>query len=121
MKKGIYILCCIGFMYWFSVHNGILCKANSVIHQTSQIIQKEETIVKVAEYSNARNNPEIVSPKDMLENTFRNVLNEQDFGGDRYDRLVINYMGKNVLNESTEYIREQEKIRGVSIVKGGAY
>jgi len=81
----------------------------------------EETIVKVAEYSNARNNPEIVSPKDMLENTFRNVLNEQDFGGDRYDRLVINYMGKNVLNESTEYIREQEKIRGVSIVKGGAY
>ena len=34
-------------MYWFSVHNGILCKANSVIHQTSQIIQKEETIVKV--------------------------------------------------------------------------
>ena len=47
MKKGIYILCCIGFMYWFSVHNGILCKANSVIHQTSQIIQKEETIVKV--------------------------------------------------------------------------
>lgn len=47
MKKVIYILFCIGFIYWFSIKQGILCKASSIIHQTSQIIQKEEKIVKV--------------------------------------------------------------------------
>lgn len=81
----------------------------------------EETIVKVAEYSNSRNNPEIISPKDMMENSFRNVLNEKDFGGERYDRLIINYMDKKIFDENIEHIREQEKIKGVSVVKGGAY
>ncbi|MCM1260720.1 MAG: hypothetical protein NC182_06280 [Prevotella sp.] len=47
MKKGIYIFCCTCFIYCLSIKQGILCKANSVIHQTSQIIQKEEQIVKV--------------------------------------------------------------------------
>ena len=47
MKKGIYIVLCICFIGWLSVKQGILCKANSVIYQTSQIIQKEEKIVKV--------------------------------------------------------------------------
>lgn len=36
----------------------------------------EETIVRVAEYSNARSNPEIVSPKDMMKETFKEAIEE---------------------------------------------
>ena len=36
----------------------------------------EETIVRVAEYSNARSNPEIVSPKDMMKDTFKEAIEE---------------------------------------------
>lgn len=51
MKKGIYILFCVCFVYWVSIKQGIVSKANPVIHQTSQSIQKEEKIVKVLDDS----------------------------------------------------------------------
>ncbi|MCI9434782.1 MAG: hypothetical protein HFI86_05900 [Bacilli bacterium] len=76
----------------------------------------DETIVRVAEYSNARSNPEVVSPVDIMDRTFRNALNDTNLGT-RIDRLTIKYLDENVYDGVVEYINEQNRIKGVSIIK----
>lgn len=41
-------------------------------------VLSEETLVRVAEYSNARSNPEIVSPRDMMKETMKEALEESN-------------------------------------------
>lgn len=45
--------------------------------ETGGVLDKE-TIVRVAEYSNARSNPEIVSPRDMMKETMKEALEESN-------------------------------------------
>lgn len=77
----------------------------------------EETLVRVAEYSNANSNPEIVSPVALMDSTFRNALRDVDLGT-RIDRLTIKYLDENVYDGTIEYINEQTRIKGVSVIKG---
>lgn len=77
----------------------------------------EETLVRVAEYSNANSNPEIVSPVALMDSTFRNALQDVDLGT-RIDRLTIKYLDENVYDGAIEYINEQTRIKGVSVIKG---
>lgn len=81
----------------------------------------DETLAVFGEYSNAKSNPEITSPVSLMRETFREVLSEFELGGTRVDRLCINYLGKNVMDENLEYINEQQKIKGVQIIKDGGY
>ena len=76
----------------------------------------EETLVRVAEYSNAKSNPEIVSPVELMDSTFRNALKSTDFGT-RIDRLTIKYLDENVYDGAIEYINEQSRLKGVSVIK----
>lgn len=77
----------------------------------------QETIVRVAEYSNAQSKPEIISPVDLMDRTFRNALEDVDFGT-RIDRLTIKYLDENVYDGAIDYINEQTRIKGVSVIKG---
>ena len=76
----------------------------------------EETLVRVAEYSNANSNPEIVSPANLMDSIFRNALGDVDLGT-RVDRLTIKFLDENVYDGAIEYINEQSRIKGVSVIK----
>lgn len=78
----------------------------------------EETLVRVAEYSNAKSNPEIISPRDMMAETFRDVLEEADFSGTRIDRLTLKVLDETVYDGAIDYINEKSRIKGVSVIKG---
>lgn len=84
-------------------------------------VATEPLIAEIGEYSNAKSNPEIVSPLSIMKQAFRDVLSEMDFGGTRVDKLVVDVAGKNFYDDSIDYINRKTTRRGVSVVKEGAY
>lgn len=76
----------------------------------------QETLVRVAEYSNAKSNPEIISPIDIMDRTFRNVLSDTDFGT-RVDRLCVNVAGENFYDGAIDYINDKSERLGVTVIK----
>lgn len=53
-----------------------------------------ETIVRVAEYSNAKSNPEIVSPKDMMKETFKEAIEESGMKNAQTQKVDVEVHGK---------------------------
>lgn len=60
--------------------------------ETGGVLDKE-TIVRVAEYSNARSNPEIVSPRDMMKETMKEALEESNMNN-ASQKVDVNITGK---------------------------
>lgn len=60
--------------------------------ETGGVLDKE-TIVRVAEYSNARSNPEIVSPRDMMKETMKEALEESSMNNTS-QKVDVNITGK---------------------------
>lgn len=60
--------------------------------ETGGVLDKE-TIVRVAEYSNARSNPEIVSPRDMMKETMKEALEESNMNNTS-QKVDVNINGK---------------------------
>lgn len=60
--------------------------------ETGGVLDKE-TIVRVAEYSNAKSNPEIVSPKDMMKETMKEALEESNINNTS-QKVDVNITGK---------------------------
>lgn len=60
--------------------------------ETGGVLDKE-TIVRVAEYSNARSNPEIVSPRDMMKETMKEALEESNMKKTS-QKVDVNITGK---------------------------
>ncbi len=54
----------------------------------------EETIVRVAEYNNAKSNPEIVSPKDMMKETFMEAIEESGMNTQMNQKLEVEVTGE---------------------------
>ncbi len=76
----------------------------------------EETAVVVGEYANARQDPEIISPRSMMEDAFRSVLNEKEESGTRVEKLVINVMDDNFYDGAIDYINSESARKGVSVI-----
>lgn len=53
-----------------------------------------ETIVRVAEYSNAKSNPEIVSPRDMMKETFKEAIEESGMKNNQTQKVDVEVHGK---------------------------
>ena len=83
----------------------------------SGTVAYEPVVAQIAEYAGARNNPEIVSPVNMMKSAFRDVLNEFDTSGTRFDRLVINVAGENFYDDTIDYINDKSERMGVSVIK----
>lgn len=77
----------------------------------------EPTTAIFGEYANARSNPEITSPISIMKDSFRDVLNEFDFGGTRVEKLVINVADENFYDGAIDYINEKNARKGVSVIK----
>lgn len=60
--------------------------------ETGGVLDKE-TIVRVAEYSNAKSNPEIVSPRDMMKETMKEALEESNMNNTS-QKVDVNITGK---------------------------
>jgi phage-related protein len=60
--------------------------------ETGGVLDKE-TIVRAAEYSNARSNPEIVSPRDMMKETMKEALEESNMNNTS-QKVDVNITGK---------------------------
>ena len=60
--------------------------------ETGGVLDKE-TIVRVAEYSNASSNPEIVSPRDMMKETMKEALEESNMNNTS-QKVDVNITGK---------------------------
>ena len=60
--------------------------------ETGGVLDKE-TIVRVAEYSNARSNLEIVSPRDMMKETMKEALEESNMNNTS-QKVDVNITGK---------------------------
>lgn len=78
----------------------------------------EETLVRVAEYSNAKSNPEIISPRDMMKDVMKEALEESETSGTRIDRLTLKILDKTFYDDAIDYINEKSRIKGVSVIKG---
>lgn len=77
----------------------------------------EKTTAIFGEYANARSNPEITSPVSLMKESFRDVLNEFEFGGTRIDTLKIDVAGDNFYQGAVDYINEENIRKGVNIIK----
>lgn len=60
---------------------------------TGGVLDKE-TIVRVAEYSNARSNPEIVSPRDMMKETMKEAIEESNSNSNQKQKLEVEITGE---------------------------
>lgn len=56
-------------------------------------VLNEETLVRVAEYSNAKSNPEIVSPKDMMKETMKEAIAESQINN-QPQQVDVNITGE---------------------------
>ena len=54
----------------------------------------EETVVKVAEYSNAKSNPEIVSPRDMMKETMKEAIEETGMNNQQNKKQEVEVYGR---------------------------
>ena len=57
----------------------------------------EDTIVRVAEYSNAKSNPEIVSPRDMMKETMKEAILESGMNNPN-QKLEVEVVGETRIN-----------------------
>ena len=77
----------------------------------------EETHAVIGEYANARHDPEIVSPVSILKESFRSVLDDFEFGGTRFEKLVVNVAGENFYDDTIDYINDKSERMGVNVIK----
>lgn len=80
-------------------------------------VADEPIVAQIGEYANAKTNPEIVSPVSMMKDSFRDVLNEVEFGGTRIDKLCIDVAGENFYDDTIDYINDKSERKGVSVIK----
>lgn len=57
-------------------------------------VLKEETVVRVAEYSNARSNPEIISPRDMMKDTVKEAMAELGLNNSGTQKVEVDITGE---------------------------
>lgn len=80
----------------------------------------DETIVQVAEYSNSYTNPEIVTPQNIMEETFDRVMsryqNNNSNSNEGIKQLVIQFGSHKVAVEMESLIREAHRRNGTASI-----
>lgn len=76
----------------------------------------EATTVIAGEYSGARTNPEIVTPQNIMRDTFEDVLSSYS-GNEQPLHLTIQYLGKDIFDDTIDYINEKTRRAGKCVIK----
>ena len=83
-------------------------------------VLKVPTVAEMAEYPGARQNPEIVTPQNIMEETFDRVLSRyQDSNNSQPIRVQVYFGAKNVIDEVIDGINEKTRRTGRAQIKVG--
>lgn len=78
----------------------------------------EETLVRVAEYSNAKSNPEIVSPKDIMKDTFKEAIDESGLNQQSQQEVKVEVVGETKI-KGDDLVITYDKAKNNKGYKGG--
>lgn len=76
----------------------------------------EATTVLAGEYSGAKTNPEIVTPQNIMRDTFEDVLSNYSGNGQPL-HLTIQYLGKEIFDDTIDYINQKTRRTGKCVIK----
>lgn len=83
-------------------------------------VLKVPTVAEMAEYPGASQNPEIVTPQNIMEETFDRVLSRyQDNNSGQPIRIQVYFGAKNVIDEVIDGINEKTRRTGKAQIKVG--
>lgn len=83
-------------------------------------VLKVPTVAEMAEYPGASQNPEIVTPQNIMEETFDRVLSKyQDSNNNQPIRVQVYFGAKNVIDEVIDGINEKTRRTGKAQIKVG--
>ena len=83
-------------------------------------VLKVPTVAEMAEYPGASQNPEIVTPQNIMEETFDRVLSRyQDNSSGQPIRIQVYFGAKNVIDEVIDGINEKTRRTGKAQIKVG--
>lgn len=78
----------------------------------------QPTTVLAGEYSGARSNPEIVTPQNIMYDTMRRAIEDTEFhNGNSGQHLSIYYMGKEIFDDTIDYINEKSRRTGKCVIR----
>jgi len=76
----------------------------------------EATTVLAGEYSGAKTNPEIVTPQNIMRDTFEDVLSNYSGNGQPL-HVTIQYLGKEIFDDTIDYINQKTRRTGKCVIK----
>lgn len=76
----------------------------------------EATTVLAGEYSGAKTNPEIVTPQNIMRDTFEDVLSNYSGNGQPL-HVTIQYLGKEIFDDTIDYINQKTIRTGKCVIK----
>lgn len=79
-----------------------------------------ETAAIFGEYLGASSNPEITTPQNIMRETFEDVLSRNEWNNKgSTQHLSIYYMGKEIFDDTIDYINEKTRRTGKCVIKVG--
>ena len=76
----------------------------------------EATTVIAGEYSGAKSNPEIVTPQNIMRDTFEDVLSDFNSGNGQPLHVTIQYLGKEIFDDTIDYINSKTRRTGKNTI-----
>ena len=76
----------------------------------------EATTVLAGEYSGAKTNPEIVTPQNIMRDTFEDVLSDFNSGNGQPIHVTIQYLGKEIFDDTIDYINSKTRRTGKNTI-----
>lgn len=74
------------------------------------------TTVLAGEYSGAKTNPEIVTPQNIMRDTFEDVLSDFNSGNGQPLHVTIQYLGKEIFDDTIDYINSKTRRTGKNTI-----
>lgn len=78
----------------------------------------ERTLAVFGEYSGATSNPEITTPRNIMEETFDRVLSRHS-NTSQTQRLTVNIGAKELFDDMIDYINEKRRRTGKAVIEVG--
>lgn len=76
------------------------------------------TVAMMGEYSGASNNPEIVTPQNIMYDTIKKALNETSgFSNEQPIHLTVQYLGKDIFDDTIDYINSKTRRTGKCVIQ----
>ena len=76
----------------------------------------EATTVLAGEYSGAKANPEIVTPQNIMRDTFEDVLSDFNNSNGQPLHVTIQYLGRKIFDDTIDYINSKTRRTGKNTI-----